>query len=643
MISARVSPMVELARWLFERAGLPYAEEPHAPVLHILATRLAGGGNEIPVVVSPEGVWSGGAAVVYALDAKSPPGARLLGDSAAAQAQQRAIVDTLFSHLLKPVRRFVYWHLLSHRALVIPIVTDGAPWWERAFVSALYPIWRWLMGKALDFSPDLLKAAPQDIRAAFDFVEAHLTPGKRFLGGDAPDTIDIVFSALTAPVIFPLEYGARLPSLEQVPAALRHFIEELRARRGGRLVLDTYASARGTPQPRLPFCRSPRSWIPSSMTVGLANAWRRLAPRFAWRKLLVISRWDDVTAVLADDICFTIAPINATRIDEVSGPFILGMDRGRRLLDERRALYSAMAAVDLARCLLIVRDEADRLLDAACAGSGQVDVVNGYARLIAARTAVALFGVRGPTEQDLMRVVRRIFQHTFLNTANDANVRALAIDAGVELAAWVNAEMARRRGLGLTGMDLLGRLMADAPGNGLDDDGIRRNFGGVLVGAIDTTATAVTNIMVELCSRPAQMARLLAGNVHDERWVGGWCWEMLRRRPHNPALLRSAVSSATLGGKPIVPGTTILLVTLAAMHDPAAFDRPQEFDPARPVSRYLHFGAGVHLCAGRNVNALQIPALVAALVARRPMAAGSLRVSGPFPDEFVVSLPRTNA
>ena len=36
MVSARVSPMVELARWLFERHRIPYEEQAHAPLLHVL-------------------------------------------------------------------------------------------------------------------------------------------------------------------------------------------------------------------------------------------------------------------------------------------------------------------------------------------------------------------------------------------------------------------------------------------------------------------------------------------------------------------------------------------------------------------------------------------------------------------------------
>ena len=59
IVSARVAPMVELARWLFERAAIPYEEEGHAPLIHAVFTRRRRGGVEVPVVVSAAATWKG--------------------------------------------------------------------------------------------------------------------------------------------------------------------------------------------------------------------------------------------------------------------------------------------------------------------------------------------------------------------------------------------------------------------------------------------------------------------------------------------------------------------------------------------------------------------------------------------------------
>src|SRR5688572_32980882 len=109
------------------------------------------------------------------------------------------------------------------------------------------------MAQALDFSPQLVEEAPARIRQACDLIEAELRrSGGPFVGGEEPNAIDIVFSALLAPVVVPPGYGAKLPPLEALPAELRLFAEEMRGRRAGALVRDTYKVARGTPQPPLP-------------------------------------------------------------------------------------------------------------------------------------------------------------------------------------------------------------------------------------------------------------------------------------------------------------------------------------------------------------------------------------------------------
>src|SRR4030095_16263422 len=234
IVSARVSPMVELARWLFERDRLTYHEEPHAPILHVLATRRRGGGREVPVIVGPEGIWGGARAVLDGLDAKSRPGQRLYGESDHDRDANRALIDTLLALLLQTVRRLVYFHLLPHRRTLYPAAVDGAPLWERAFVFLLYPIWRRLMARGLDLSPQLVQEAPARIREACNLIEIALgRRGGPFLGGPQPNTVDIVFAALMAPVVFPPHYAAKLPTLAALPDGLRTFVEEMRARRAG--------------------------------------------------------------------------------------------------------------------------------------------------------------------------------------------------------------------------------------------------------------------------------------------------------------------------------------------------------------------------------------------------------------------------
>ena len=64
LITIPISHYCEKARWALERADIPYREERHVQLIHRIAARRAGGGQTVPVLVTPEGT----------LGARSPSG-----------------------------------------------------------------------------------------------------------------------------------------------------------------------------------------------------------------------------------------------------------------------------------------------------------------------------------------------------------------------------------------------------------------------------------------------------------------------------------------------------------------------------------------------------------------------------------------
>jgi cytochrome P450 len=387
--------------------------------------------------------------------------------------------------------------------------------------------------------------------------------------------------------------------------------------------------------------RRERSLAALLLNPGLLLRVARIAARWKLRlaigKTLVVSSWDDVCEVLERDNEFRIAPVNKMRIEAVSGPFILGMDRSPELFRQREAVYGALRGMDGSPARTVLRNEPRRLLENAFARHGRIDIVNSYARPVAARTAVAVFGIAGPSEQDLMRVVRAIFHETFLNIGGDADIANAGVAAGGELAAWIRTEIAKRLSAGAVGRDVLGLLLSRQPSSGLPPESVGWMLSGLLVGAIDTTATAVCNIMAEVLADPDAARSMLADIDNGPRFLG-WCYELLRRRPHNPVVLRRTVVPVMLGGRAVAPDTTVFAATIAAMQDPGAFPDPSLLLPTRPLQNYLHFGHGLHLCSGRDLNGLQIPALVREVLRYAPQASSGPRARGPFPDEFVVEL-----
>lgn len=368
-------------------------------------------------------------------------------------------------------------------------------------------------------------------------------------------------------------------------------------------------------------------WLP-----GLAA---RIGARFVKKPLrlgerVIAARHADVCELLCRDLDFGIAAINDTKIREVNeGAFVLGMDRSERLEVERRALYGALEAVDMDRLRRGVAEDIARVLGAVPAG-GEIDIVGGYARPIAAHTAQRLFGIKGPNDRTFMEAVRSIFAHTFLNLSDDPVVRDRAIRAGHLMSGWYRDEIARRRASGELGDDMMGHLMRQGV---VDDDGARRTLGGMLVGSIDTTASCVAKI-VKVATRDANLLFRMARDADDIDRMDGWCNEALRRWPHNPIVMRRARTACMLAGTEVRPGDTVIAWTQAAMHDESVFPDAERMDPERDRAAYLHLGWGLHPCSGRPVNSFQIPMLVGALLARGLERAGKVRWTGPFPDRI---------
>jgi cytochrome P450 len=362
----------------------------------------------------------------------------------------------------------------------------------------------------------------------------------------------------------------------------------------------------------------------------LAALWR---DPIRFGDIVIVARHANVMEVLHRDLDFLIAPVNEKRIVEVNGPFVLGMDRGATLVLERRALYEALAAVDLKSIRRAIEEEAaKRVADA----DGEIDVVDAYARPIAAHTATALFGIRGSDERMFMDVARAIFGHVFLNVTDEEDIRQRALRAAVLMKAWFDDEITRRRTSGGLGVDMMGALMAVKT---LDDDGVRRTLGGMLVGSIDTTASSVAKI-IAMIAADGTLERRIAADVDDEVRLAGWCREALRRWPHNPVVSRQAAANTSIAEKEIKQGDRIFAWTQAAMLDAEVFPDPQYLRPDRPAAAYLHFGGGLHPCAGRAVNAFQIPALVGALVRRGIRSTGTVQWAGPFPAHLPLRFAR---
>lgn len=397
---------------------------------------------------------------------------------------------------------------------------------------------------------------------------------------------------------------------------------------------DDIATPPATPNRLAAFLSKPSVLAFAARAFARFSSWHAKPLRIGNK--VFVGRHADAVEVLSRDLEFRIGPVNAARIEAVNGPFILGMDRGVTLVRERSVLYRALAKVDLRSLRQPITDRAATRISQA---GDRIDAVNGYARPIAAATAQSLFGIKPSSDAQFMNVARAFFGHIFLNLNGDPAIKQRADNASPLLKHWMLEEIGRRRESGQFGTDLMGALLAEPSA---DDDLIRRTLSGMLVGSIDTTATCVAKIMA-MIGQDKTLAAGIAADVDDFARLHGWCWEALRRWPHNPILLRRAVVDTQLAGVAIRADDQIFIYTQAAMLDTSVFPDPQVLNPARPTRLYLHFGGGLHPCSGRDVNAFQIPMLVGALVRRGVKSVGTIDWAGPFPDRLPITFNRATA
>jgi cytochrome P450/glutathione S-transferase len=663
MVSIPASPYCEMARWLLDRLAIPYREECHAPVCHRRAARRLGGtGEVVPVLDTSDATLDGARAALDYYEARCPEHLRLYPSDGQARAETRELFDLFYDEFGEAVRAWAYAYMLPfNRAALLRLWTKGAPLSERLTVPLFYSTLAKDVRRRFEIKPDTVAEQRVLIDSIFDRVEARINDGRRFLTGERFTAADLALAALAAPALLPTEYGGPMPTLEELPPEMRADVEQFRARPAGQFILRLYREERparaldrvaaGEHQSGHTFKDKLFILLTSPRLLRMIfKALRRFKPVLVIGKSGFLTRHDDCIEVLTRDTDFTIAEINEKRFQAIDGPFILGMDRSPEYERESAVLMAAVRRDDLDFIRKFVAQEAAELTGAA-RPYGRIDVVSGLSRVVPLRLVDSYFGIPAPDEPTMMRWMRDIFHDLFVNPGADEGVHRDATRAGAELRQHMDEVIARRKArAGEPGEpdDVLGRLLAlqDAAHPWLDDNGVRRNLGGVIVGAVDTTSRFVALAIDELLRRPRELdgarTAALAGDID---MVKHYAYEAVRFNPHHPVQARfcgrgTEIASGTPRARRIEAGTTLFVATLSAMFDPEKYPEPEEFRADRDAD-YLHFGYGMHRCFGLAINGVQIPELVAALLRlpnlrRAQGSAGQIAYDGPFPQRLIL-------
>lgn len=393
------------------------------------------------------------------------------------------------------------------------------------------------------------------------------------------------------------------------------------------------------------FADGVRKWIEDNPERAFAIL-RRIKPilHLKSRNLVMVTRYDDVREVLAQDDVFHVT--YGDKMTELGDGrnFFLGMQDTSAYERDVSAMRLAAKRSDVAeRIIPFVDAEAESIVGA---NGGTIEMVHELARAVSTRTIVDYFGTPGPSEREQCDWAHTMFRFLFIDPDNDPGLRADALAAAAATRAYLEQAIAERQANRGASDDVLERCLAlqDAGVAGMDDVGIRNNLLGLIVGAIPTTALCATFAMDELLNRPEQLtAARAAATAGDDETVAAYVSEAMRFRPIGPGLVRVAAADYVLSKgnrrETMVPaGTAVLALTSSAMFDDKDIDDPEEFRAGRPDYHYLHYGFGMHSCFGRYVNREQIPRILTPLLKRdglrRAADGGQLEMDGPFPSRL---------
>ena len=159
-------------------------------------------------------------------------------------------------------------------------------------------------------------------------------------------------------------------------------------------------------------------------------------------------------------------------------------------------------------------------------------------------------------------------------------------------------------------------IHVEESGDQLTEDEVIATCNLLLIAGHETTVNLIANAILAMLRHRSPWTAL----SNDPSRVWAVVEETLRYDPPVQLMGRIAADDMTIGETTVAKCDTMILLLAAAQHDPAAFDRPGEFDPDRESIRHLGFGKGPHFCLGAPLARLEAAVALSAVTARFPHA-----------------------
>jgi cytochrome P450 len=334
-----------------------------------------------------------------------------------------------------------------------------------------------------------------------------------------------------------------------------------------------------------------------------------------------VTRHEDVVSVLLDDERFVRDPRLALTPEELEAS-ASGMPESFAFIDNhmlnkdgadhrrlRRLVTKAFTPRMVEQLRPRIQEIADDLIDAV-EPRRSMDLVDEFAFPLPMRVIAELLGI---PHDDRDRF--RAWSNAIVSPALSAEALARLGEQMSEFVAYLRDLFERRRAEPRE--DLISALLqAEDAGDVLAEQELFSMVVLLIVAGHETTVNLIANAILAMLGHPSQWAALTA----DPQRVSAVVEETLRYDPPVQLMGRIAAEDMTIGGADIPKGDVMILLLAAAHRDPAAFDRPDEFDPDRDTIRHLGFGKGPHFCLGAPLARLEAAVALTKVTARFPQA-----------------------
>jgi cytochrome P450 len=321
-------------------------------------------------------------------------------------------------------------------------------------------------------------------------------------------------------------------------------------------------------------------------------------PRRRW----LLTRYDDINAVLRDDIRFSAEQDLVASSMLVSDP--PAHTRLRSLVSKA---FTPRAVHALAPRIAHLVDE---LLDRAHRAGG-MDAISAFAYPLPLTVIAELLGV-DTDRQDFFREASQKVT-VALGPVEDPAVAARAREGRDQLVVYFDDLIARRRREPRE--DLVTALIrAEDAGDSLDHRELIAMLLLLLVGGHETTVNLIANGLLALLRNPGQLTLWAA----DDSVSATAIEELLRYDSPIQYTGRIVRQDVEMSGVRILAGERVRLVLAAGNRDPAVFADPDTLDLRRSPCPHLSFGTGIHSCLGAPLARLEARIALSALIRRHP-------------------------